>query len=618
MSQTLPTGLILESIEKNLQIGVIVISSRGEIRYINPYANKLFHSNGGKPGNLEELLIDSPDLLQGIRSHLQGKGGQRETIIYLDPIEQKMHEMRIDAYQENDTASNGIILQFFDISQQRQAETALAASKESMAALLDTLDDYYFEIDIRGVVTNINQAFCQQLGYENKNEIVGHHLRHFTDRDSVRLVYQNYQKVFEKKETVSLFRYTYHTRDGREYIGETTVSPILDGDRVVGARGLLRDVTERVRTEESLHKTSEDLEARINELRVINRISVLMSESLNLKQVLHSLCEEFTRIFPVRNAGIGIMTPDKESLEVVAFHSDIVEEESLEGMLLPLAGNLAFEEVVQKKKALWIADAATDARMGSVAEVAAERGTKSLMIAPLLSRGTVIGTIFLPGKDPEHVFSDKELELAGTIANQIATAIDNAQLFEKIETALDTAQHDLQIGKAIQSGFFPETIPVVPGWEISTYFEPARYVSGDFYDIFRLGESKYTAFIIADVCDKGVGAALFMVLFRSLFRAFSRNFDPARDVSEFLLEMVRNTNAYVAGIHGNASMFTTAFVGIIDTEDGGVHYVNGGHEPPVLLDKKGSILGRLGPTGPAIGLFESAQYEIEKNPPGAW
>ncbi len=306
------------------------------------------------------------------------------------------------------------------------------------------------------------------------------------------------------------------------------------------------------------------------------------------------------------------MTPDKESLEVVAFHSDIVEEESLEGMILPLAGNLAFEEVVRNKKALWIEDAATDARMGSVAEVAAERGTRSLMISPLLSRGSVIGTIFLPGKDPEHVFTDKELELAGTIANQIATAIDNAQLFEKIKSALDTAQHDLQIGKAIQSGFFPETIPVVPGWEISTYFKPARYVSGDFYDIFQLGESKYAAFIIADVCDKGVGAALFMVLFRSLFRAFSRNFDPAGDMNDFVLELVRNTNAYVAGIHGNASMFATAFVGIIDTEEGSMHYVNGGHEPPVLLDNKGSIQSRLGPTGPAIGLFESAQYESKK------
>ncbi len=604
-------AIILDSIEKKLKIGIIVLSPRLEIDYINTPARELFQpgTGGENASTLAGLLSKAPDLFKQILIQMEVIDGRSVEIMFVDPASRKEYQVWISPTREKDEELSGWVIQFMDISQQRRVENDLESTKGSVTTLLDTLNDFYFETDITGVITNINLAFAQQLGFPRKEEIIGKHLRHFTDRESVRLVYQNYRKVFEERETVKLFQYTYHTRDGREFIGETTVSPIIQDDNVTGARGFLRDVTERVRAEEDLQKTSRDLEARVNELAVINRISVLMSESLNLKQVLHALCEEFTRIFPIRNAGIGIITPDKEFLEVVAFHSDILEEESLEGMFLPLPGNSAFEEVVKTMKALWIPDAGSDPRMGSVAGVAAQRGTKSLMIAPLLSRGTAIGTIFLPGKDPEHVFTEKELELAGTIANQIATAIDNAQLFEKIETALDSAQHDLQIGKAIQSGFFPDNIPVIPGWEISTYFQPARYVSGDFYDIYPLGDSKYTAFIIGDVCDKGVGAALFMALFRSLFRAFSRNVDTSGEISRVLLDIVRNTNAYVAGIHGKASMFATVFMGIIDPEEGRIHYINGGHEPPVLLNKAGSIRNRLRPTGPAIGLFENAKYE---------
>ena len=81
-------------------------------------------------------------------------------------------------------------------------------------------------------------------------------------------------------------------------------------------------------------------------------------------------------------------------------------------------------------------------------------------------------------------------------------------------------ERDLEIGRQIQAGFLPKELPRAPGWEVAAHFRPAREVSGDFYDAFAL-PGGHVALVIADVCDKGVGAALYMTLIRSLLRAFA-------------------------------------------------------------------------------------------------
>lgn len=234
------------------------------------------------------------------------------------------------------------------------------------------------------------------------------------------------------------------------------------------------------------------------------------------------------------------------------------------------------------------------------------------MIVPLLTRGEAIGTIGMPAKDPYHVFTRNEIELAETIASQIAAAVDNAKLHARTESQLDVAERDLEIGRQIQSGFFPEKLPEIPGWEVAAHFHAARQVAGDFYDVFQFRNSSFTAFIIADVCDKGVGAALFMVLFRSLLRAFSEIKINTENVQEQLLNIIVNTNNFIAEYHGKSNMFATLFFGVLDPATGIMYYVNGGHEPPIILDKRGAIIQRLMPTGPAVGMFPEMNFRVEQ------
>ena len=89
------------------------------------------------------------------------------------------------------------------------------------------------------------------------------------------------------------------------------------------------------------------------------------------------------------------------------------------------------------------------------------------------------------------------------------------RLQEKIE-------HDVEIARDIQLSFLPRELPQPEGWNIAAYFAPTREVAGDFYDAFAMAQGRRIGFVIADVCDKGVGAALFMALTRSLTRAFAQ------------------------------------------------------------------------------------------------
>ncbi|HSG42748.1 MAG TPA: PAS domain S-box protein [Anaerolineales bacterium] len=505
----------------------------------------------------------------------------------------------------------GYLVFYNDITERLKTQSDLEQSKTSYFDMVETLEDGYFEVLRSGFFSYVNQALCDKNGF-TREELLGKHFRIVASRKSIRDTVRKFEKMFETGDPIPQFDFIFRNKDGQELTSEMSVTPIIEDGNIVGGRGLIRDISVRVAAEDAIRQAKDAAEARAGELDAINRVAEKVGQSLDLEEILQAVCKELISIFEIRNAGIGLLTADKKNLEIVAFQSAESNEQSALGMILPVEGNSSSMEVVRHKKTVVIQDAQSDERTSSISDISRQRGTKSIMIVPLLARGEAIGTIGMPAKDPDHMFSEDEIQLAETIASQIASAVDNAQLHAKTESALGAAERDLEIGRQIQSGFFPETLPKLKGWEIATHFHAARQVAGDFYDVFKLKGSEFTAFIIADVCDKGVGAALFMVLFRSLLRAFSEKYIDKNNVRSQLLDIILSTNNFIAEYHGKSNMFATLFFGVLDPESGTLHYVNGGHEPPVILDKDGKVTQRLMPTGPAVGMFVDLDFNVEQ------
>ena len=206
--------------------------------------------------------------------------------------------------------------------------------------------------------------------------------------------------------------------------------------------------------------------------------------------------------------------------------------------------------------------------------------------------------------------------------------------FQQVEAYSQVLNNELEQGRRMQINFLPNQLLQMPGVETAAFFKPARQVAGDFYDIFRLPGGSI-GFVVADVCDKGVGAALFMALFRSLIRVFSGQTSldglpltcseilldepvrvansPSLDPTHLsALKAVKLTNNYIALNHGDLAMFATLFFGIMDPETGLLSYINGGHEPLFILRPRGGVKEHLSFTGPAVGIEPEIDFKIQQ------
>jgi phosphoserine phosphatase RsbU/P len=225
--------------------------------------------------------------------------------------------------------------------------------------------------------------------------------------------------------------------------------------------------------------------------------------------------------------------------------------------------------------------------------------------------------------------------LKAQVCDYVAISVRRRQDLRRSEREnLLKLESDVQIARKIQESFLPGELPQPAGWEIAARFHPAREVAGDFYDSFQLTQGRRVALVIADVCDKGVGAALFMALFRSLYRAYSqqnysmrwtdvmdegftRNEGGASARKRFapqtgtvaLKNAMNLTNDFILHNHADANMFATTFFAVLDPATGQLNYINGGHNPPVLIGQQG-IKDRLKATGPAPGVLANVDYRI--------
>ncbi len=161
---------------------------------------------------------------------------------------------------------------------------------------------------------------------------------------------------------------------------------------------------------------------------------------------------------------------------------------------------------------------------------------------------------------------------------------------------------ELTLAGRIQSSFLPRALPEVSGWEFAAKLIPARETSGDFYDLIQLPDGR-VGLVIADVTDKGMGAALYMALTRTLMRTYAQ--ERTRKPHQVLEEVNGRILADTQG-----GYYVTLFYGILNLETGILDYSNAGHPPGVLVrGPKSDRLRVLARTGPPLGVTKQTPWQ---------
>ena len=214
--------------------------------------------------------------------------------------------------------------------------------------------------------------------------------------------------------------------------------------------------------------------------------------------------------------------------------------------------------------------------------------------------------------EPGDVYRAQELlREAGDIFRDMGASYYQALVEEKLRevlarsrdhaSAYSKAAQELALAGRIQEGLLPRESPFLPGWQLAAILEPARETSGDFYDFIRL-ENGRLGIVIADVSDKGAGAALYMTLTRTLLRTYAAA-HPDNPVAA-----LRAVNQRVLD-ETDTGMFATVFYGILNAETGELEYVNAGHHPPLFLSADaGQAVQPLAGNGMALGIIEDARW----------
>ena len=223
-------------------------------------------------------------------------------------------------------------------------------------------------------------------------------------------------------------------------------------------------------------------------------------------------------------------------------------------------------------------------------------GSETADIFPLYARRRLVGTLVVGPTSNHRQLSGRRLNIVTGIAQQAAIAVANDQLYKE-SAERSRMEQELDVARTIQASLIPHEDPVIPGCTVSGFWEAAREVSGDFYDYYQLSDQRW-GIAIADVADKGVPAALFMALSRTILRtvAFNRQ-EPA--------ETLRRANQIIYG-DTTSDLFVTAFYAVWDADESKLSYASGGHNPPILIRSDGST-SLLRGEGVALGILEDVE-----------
>jgi serine phosphatase RsbU (regulator of sigma subunit)/CRP-like cAMP-binding protein len=391
-------------------------------------------------------------------------------------------------------------------------------------------------------------------------------------------------------------------------------------------KGFVAFVIEKL-VHEAQEYARELMEAQQQKTAISEILRSISRSPANVQSLLEAVVENAARLCGTTDA--GIMRVDGNELVLMAKYGPTPIWPV--GSRVPVTRGLVTGRSVIDHSPVHVHDLlAAEAEFPEGAATARKYGQRTVFATPLMRGETAIGSIFVRRFEVRPL-TDKQIELVVAFADQAAIAIENVRLFNEIQQKsrqveeqakelaewnaalearvaqqvtkieqLGRIEHELELAGEIQKSMLPRSVPRLEGYEFGACMIPAKSVGGDFYDFIPMGDD-FLGIAIGDVSGKGIPAALFMAMVRSLLRAEAHTGRSPeivlRSVSRHLMDM-------------NDEMFVTVLFGVLNRATGQFDYVRAGHEPPIFCDGKGAVQRLAKSNGQALGVVDEIALDV--------
>ncbi len=316
-----------------------------------------------------------------------------------------------------------------DITEGVQAEKALRVSEDRYRDLVEHSQDLICTHDLNGQILSANQGAEKLLGYDH-TDLLTMNMRDVLAPE-VRNEFDKYLFTIREQGAASGLMLV-QTRTGERRIWEYNNTLRMEGVATPIVRGMAQDITERMRAEEALRRSEEEARRLAEENRVVAEIGRIISSTLKIEEVYEHFSEEARKLISLDRISITIITPDQQSATIAYVSGDKIEDRH-QAEVVPLAGSPT-EEIIRTRSPLLIQTEDEEEIRNCFPKLVStfRAGFRSLISVPLISKDKVIGALHLRSIKP-NAYTDRDVNAAERVGNQIAGAIANSQLFSDRE-----------------------------------------------------------------------------------------------------------------------------------------------------------------------------------------
>jgi len=334
----------------------------------------------------------------------------------------------------------------------------------------------------------------------------------------------------------------------------------------------------------SAWETIENDDAPTEALARLLEIALELGSERELDQILRIATTGVCQAVGCERASLFIHDESRQQL-----YTRVVTELEISEIRFPLSQGIV-GWVAQEKQLLSVPIPAEDPRWDSSVDRRTGFRTRNILATPVLANDQrLLGVLQLLNKHDR--FSPLDEQLVQAFAAHVAVALERRRLEEEARQAIEMRQA-LEMGHRIQATFLPTAWPEIPGYEVASWWQPAEFVSGDYYDWLPLPDGRW-GFTVGDVSGHGLAAALIMATLRAMAHVLARTVSAAEPFIETLRDSITPDL--------QNSRFVTCCYVVLDPRTHAIEWANAGHAPAFCYHRAKQQVHRFSPTTVPLG-----------------